>query len=270
MNSSSLRTSLVIATYNWPKALDLVLKSVLRQSILPHEIVIADDGSTSDTKELIEEYQKVFTIPIRHFWHEDQGYTKTIILNKAMKTIESDYIIQIDGDVILHPRFIEDHLSWCKKDCWLQGSRVLLGPTISEEIQESGKIDFGPFEKDITNRLNAVRSPLIRKLFYDKEAFNTETRGCNMSYWANDFFKVNGFNEDIIGYSREDSELAARFTNNGIKKRKLKFSGLQYHIHHEFASRERSSQNISIEQQTIESGIKYCINGLEKLEQPVQ
>ena len=269
MNSPHLRTSLVIATYNWPSALDLVLKSVLRQSVLPDEIVIADDGSTSETKELIAQYQQVFSIPIRHFWHEDKGYTKTIILNKAMKTIENDYIIQIDGDVILHSKFIEDHISWRKKDCWLQGSRVLLGEEISEEIQKTGQIDFSPFEKDITNRLNAIRSPFIRKVFFDKEAFNTETRGCNMSYWAGDFFKVNGFNEDIIGYSREDSELAARFTNNGIKKRKLKFGGLQYHIHHEFASRERSSQNISIEQQTIESGIKYCLNGLKKIEQPV-
>ncbi|WP_268122086.1 glycosyltransferase family 2 protein [Roseivirga pacifica] len=259
------KTSLVIATYNWPKALDLVLKSVLNQTLLPGEIRIADDGSGEDTKRVIESYQAKFDIPVKHFWHEDNGYRKTFILNDAMRGIENEYIIQIDGDVILHPRFIEDHLKWCKKGCWLNGSRVLLGKDITQEIQSSGKVTFSPLSSDITNRLNAVRLPLLRNLLYDKEAFSTNARGCNMSYWAADFFKVNGFNQDIVGYSREDSELAARFSNIGVKRRLLKFSGVQYHLDHKLASRSRSEQNINIEKQTIDSGVTFCTNGLEKL-----
>tara|TARA_R110000796_G_scaffold74374_1_gene167213 strand:- start:174946 stop:175761 length:816 start_codon:yes stop_codon:yes gene_type:complete len=266
MVSDPRQTSLVIATYNWPSALDLVLKSILEQSVLPGEIVIADDGSTNETKQVIDRYKELFKIPIKYHWHEDRGYQKSIILNKAMRNITKDYIIQIDGDVILEHRFIEDHIKSSETGCWLNGSRVLLGKTVSKEIQSSGRIEFSPFSKDITNRLNAVRSSLLADLLFSKSAFSTEARGCNMSYWRKDFFQVNGFNEDIVGYSREDSELAARLTNIGVKRKKLKFRAVQYHIDHKLASRERSEANINIEKETIAQGKKVCINGLEKLD----
>ena len=265
MNIDSKKVSLVMTTYNWPAALDLVLKSVLRQTTLPGEVVIADDGSTPETTALIDSYREKFNIPLKHYWHEDEGYRKTVILNKAMKEITNDYIIQIDGDVILHRKFIEDHLNWCKKGCWVNGSRVLLGPTISKKIQESRQVDISPFVGDIQNRLNGFRIPLLRNLLYDKESFSMVARGCNMAYWKEDFFKVNGFNEDIFGWSSEDKELAARFTNNGIKRRVIKFSAVQHHIYHKLASRERTSLNISLEEQALVDGLKFCTNGLRKL-----
>lgn len=104
MNNSKhpIKTSLLISTYNWCEALNLCLNSVLRQSQQPDEIVIADDGSREDTKLLIADFSKKSPVPIIHVWHEDIGFRKTIILNKAIAKCSSDYIIQIDGDLILH------------------------------------------------------------------------------------------------------------------------------------------------------------------------
>ena len=56
--------SLVTPTYNWPEALELLLLSILNQSCLPNEILIADDGSTKETKELIEKFQPIFPVPL--------------------------------------------------------------------------------------------------------------------------------------------------------------------------------------------------------------
>ena len=53
-----MNSALVISTYNWPEALELVLKSVRTQIVYPDEVIIADDGSTDETKKLINKNQK--------------------------------------------------------------------------------------------------------------------------------------------------------------------------------------------------------------------
>ena len=102
-----ITSSLILATYNWKEALELVLMSVMRQSVKPFEVIIADDGSREDTKALIDEYRKKFDIPLIHVWHEDKGFRLSEIRNKAIKQARGNYIIQIDGDTILHKDFVK-------------------------------------------------------------------------------------------------------------------------------------------------------------------
>lgn len=101
-----MKTTLLMTTYNWPQALGMVLASVSRQTVLPDEIVIADDGSTEETKMLIEHFASNFPQPVIHVWQKDLGFRKTAILNKAIAKATGDYIIQIDGDVVLNSHFI--------------------------------------------------------------------------------------------------------------------------------------------------------------------
>src|SRR5690554_2052679 len=105
-----MKPSLLISIYNWPEALELVLMSVENQSVGPRELLIADDGSSEKTKQLIDAFAKKSQIPIKHFWHEDKGFRKSKILNKAVAGSTSDYIIQTDGDCIMHKDFVKDHL----------------------------------------------------------------------------------------------------------------------------------------------------------------
>ena len=119
-----MKTALLISTYNWPEALELVLKSILKQSQFPDEILIADDGSKEDTRSLIESYKNKIAIPVIHFWQEDEGFKKSHILNKAIANSKVDYIIQIDGDCIMHKDFVKDHISRAEESVFLFGSRV--------------------------------------------------------------------------------------------------------------------------------------------------
>lgn len=257
--------SLIISTYNWPKALDLVLLSVLSQKKLPSEIIIADDGSDNTTKDLINTYKNRFPVPLIHVWRENTGFTKTLTLNKAIKHVTSPYIVQVDGDIILHPMFIQDHLDFSEKNCWINGSRVLLGEKKSKAIIKSKNIELSPFIEGITNRINALHAPILRDLFFSKKKLDIKkVRGCNMSYWKSDFEKINGYNEDIIGWGREDSELATRLINNNIFKKQLKFGGIEFHIYHPEASRNKLSLNDNIQKKAINDKLKYCKNGYFK------
>lgn len=128
-----MKTTLLITTYNWPKALELVLYSVLHQHVMPDEVVIADDGSTEETKKLIDRYAVKMPVPVIWVWQEDKGFRRTSILNKAIAKATGDYIIQVDGDVVLSSHFVEDHIEMAQKGCFVCGSRVLLSAQISKK-----------------------------------------------------------------------------------------------------------------------------------------
>ena len=109
------KCSLVTPTFNWPEALELLLLSIEKQSILPNEVIIADDGSKIETRVLIERFQKTFPVPLLHIWNEDNGNQKPKIMNKAIAIARYEYIIEVDGDIIMHPDFVKDHFNTCPK-----------------------------------------------------------------------------------------------------------------------------------------------------------
>lgn len=144
-----LKTTLIISTYNWPEALELVLLSVKNQITLPAEVIIADDGSGADTKLLIEKFQQRFPVPLKHVWHEDVGFTKSIILNKAIAKSQTNYIIQTDGDCILHPSYVKDHIEFAEKNTYLFGSRVNIQKNYLDVLFSSKQLEFAAFSKGI-------------------------------------------------------------------------------------------------------------------------
>ena len=126
--------SLIITTYNQPTRLALVLDSVRNLNILPNEVLIADDGSTNETKELINTFKSDFPCPLYHIWHEDEGFRLTKIRNLAIESAQNEYIIIIDGDMILQKDFIKGHLDFACHGVFLQGSRVILDKNYSENL----------------------------------------------------------------------------------------------------------------------------------------
>ena len=121
-----MRVSVIITTYNRPDALLLVLQSIESQTKLPEEVIIADDGSDDNTEKLITNYQESSSLNIIHSWQEDKGFRVSKSRNKAIAKSSYDYIILIDGDMILHTEFIRDHINNAEPGFFIQGSRVLL------------------------------------------------------------------------------------------------------------------------------------------------
>lgn len=256
-------SSLVISTYNWPQALELCLLSVLQQKILPQEIVIADDGSKVETKNLVDNFRSKFSIPIKHVWHKDDGFKKTIILNEAVRNSTGEYIIQIDGDIIIHPLFIKEHLISAKKKSFIRGSRTLINTTTTQHLLNNKKFNINFYSKGLLNRLNALHSPILSTLIMLSSKSNSpkDVIGCNTSFWKDDFIQINGYNNDIVGWGREDGELAARLINNNIQKKKLKFMAICFHLYHNIYARDRNEINTKLLNDVIKSKITFCENG---------
>ncbi len=266
MQQTSPSTSLVIATYNWPEALELCLLSVLEQKKMPDEIVIADDGSTSATKEMIDHFRSRTMVPIQHIWHADEGFKLAQIRNKATVAAKSEYIIQVDGDLILHPSFVNDHINAAKAGHFIGGSRVILDKVLSEKTLLKKNIHLRIFTRGISNSFNGIHSSTLGKLlsFLIKTTNAYNIRGCNISYWKKDFLSVNGYNEEYKGWGREDTDLVFRFYNSGLKRVFFKLRGVAFHLWHKEADRNALSKNDHILQQTIHTKATRTTNGSDR------
>lgn len=256
--------SLVTPTYNWPEALELLLLSILNQTHLPNEVLIADDGSKAETKQLIEKFQKTFPIPLIHIWHEDSGNQKPKIMNKAIAAAKYDYIIEIDGDIIMHKNFVEDHLNFAEKGIYLFGSRVNIQKNILESVFKNKTTHFNYFSKGIKKRGRTIRIPFLMNFAKHHEKRSGKLRGCNMSFWRNDFIKINGFNESLVGWGIDDSEMIQRLHNIGIKGKRLKHAGLAYHIYHKEQSKSHIEINNLIEKETTEKKLTTIDKGINQ------
>ena len=259
-----MKTSLLISTYNWPEALELVLLSLNNQTEKPDEILIADDGSSEETKDLIKDFQKKLIVPIHHFWHEDKGFRKAIILNKAIAAAKGDYIIQVDGDCIMHKDFVRDHKALAQQNVYLFGSRVNIQEEFLPKLFASRKIKFHFLAKGIKKRTRNLRIPALSSLYKTTDKVSDKMRGCNVSFWKKDVIAVNGYNEEFEGWGREDSELIIRMMYNGVLGRRLRYRGIVYHIWHKVKDQSRFEINDTLQEKAIAEKSKWCEKGIDK------
>jgi len=257
-----ISVAVIISTYNWPLALGLVLDSIAMQTLQPDEIIIADDGSDKKTADLINLYRQRLALPLKHSWHQDKGFQKTIILNEAIAGTNCDYIIQIDGDIILERNFIKDHINEAERGFFISGSRVLLSESKTSDLQNINSVkNISFFSSKISNRFNSIRLPFLKNIFTKHQRRSDGFRGCNCAFWREDFLQVNGYNHNITGWGHEDIELAARFINLGLMQKKLKMIAVCYHLYHPLADRNNENVNYKKYLETVKSGLPYCVNG---------
>lgn len=260
--------TLLISTYNWPEALELVLLSVSSQTHRPNEIIIADDGSDERTKFLIEKYRAKLNIPMVHVWHEDKGFRLAKIRNMAIARATGEYIIQIDGDIIMHPYFIADHRSFASPGSFVRASRIYISSEVSQQMLNQKRYKINAFSKGITNFFSALRIPFLWKHFEtgykDKGDERYEIHGCNMAYWRKDAIQVNGYNELFNGWGPEDKEFITRLLNIGIQKRFLKLGAVAFHIYHKENSKTFLAENIKAFKESITQKKVFCEKGINQ------
>lgn len=272
--------TLLISTYNRPDALDACLESVSQLSPLPDEIVIADDGSDAATKEVVSRWKNRIGTPLHHVWHEDRGFRLAAIRNKALAKSGGEYIIQIDGDEILHPRFIADHLRYARRGYFCKGCRVKLGPKVTEQICSERNDDDSVINRphvrvwklllsDIEDgRVKGLRMRLpawwFANFFKQRDYY---ALGGNMSYWRDDIVALNGYDEKFEGWGREDDDLAHRLGRWGLLKRDLRFTAICYHLWHPENSRALTDTNDAYIKKQDRLGTIRCEDGLDKYRQ---
>jgi GT2 family glycosyltransferase len=259
-----MRISLIITTYNWKEALHLSLQSALAQTVLPTDIIVADDGSREDTAEMVRQFTEISPVPIIHSWQEDKGFRPAKSRNKAIAKAKGEYVVLIDGDIVLDSHFIADHQTFSRRGSFVQGSRALVGRALSVKALADGELRVPFGGRGIGNKKNCLRLELLARLLFFKNKTLRGVKTCNFAFWKEDAVQVNGFNEAFVGWGREDSEFAARLLNVGLQRRNLKFCALGYHLHHAMHGRDRLTVNDCILQQTLDEHRTWCEKGINQ------
>ncbi len=259
-----MKISIIITTYNRPNALGKVLEALRYQMRLTDEVIVADDGSGPETAKLVERLSKGFPCPVYHVWQEDRGFRAAAIRNKAIKKSHGEYIILLDGDCIPGKHFIKDHLFLSEKGFFLQGKRALVSEELSAIFTHEIANSFQKLLKPILSRNISNAHHIIRLRFFPAYS-STKQKGiksCNMAFFKEDILAINGFNQNFIGWGREDSELAIRFYKYGLKRKEHPFMAVCFHLWHKENDRKQLSINDKLLQEAIDSHDYVCTNGL--------
>jgi glycosyltransferase involved in cell wall biosynthesis len=244
--------SILLATYNWPQALKLCLESLATQTDKNFEIIIADDGSTENTKLLIEAIKAYHPISINHLWQEDQGFRKTKILNQAIAAAHGDYLVFLDGDCIVQPDYVAQHRKLAQKGYLVTGSRILLNESLTTALLAWPHWSFQKFSSSLlSRRLNSGINkywPLKIKLgngsWRDYKQFVwRRIKGCNMACWKADAEAINGFDETMTGWGHEDADFVFRLQHHGIRRKSGSWSTEVLHLFHKINDQGNAAEN---------------------------
>jgi glycosyltransferase involved in cell wall biosynthesis len=275
-----MNVSVIVPTYNRPRELKLCLMSLAGQSMEPSEVLIADDGSTSETRDSVHELQRSLhdVFPIKHVWQEDIGFRKPRILNEAVRQATGDYLVFIDGDCMAHRHFIRAHVEQSDRDAILGGKRVEIGRSLTEKLLKEGIVLNSFSLRLILDSLAGnsrkveeaiqIKNPLLRRLMHRDQITDDGIWGCNFSLYKNLFMDINGCDEDFLDGSLEDNDLGIRVLNQGKQVKSVRGLAIVLHLWHPSTwsfEGEKYRLNRQIIKQRIEFKETFCKNGIRKL-----
>jgi glycosyltransferase involved in cell wall biosynthesis len=236
----SVRIGVVITTYNSPRWLRHVLEGFEQQTDANFTTIIADDGSGEETRRVIEEFGARRRLDLRHVWHEDDGYRKNAILNKALVATECPYLVFTDGDCIPRQDFVAIHRRRARPGHFLSGGYFKMSREVSEKITTEDIREGRVFD---AAWLRAAGQPWSLKLvrlsrrtwLLDLLTRFTTTRptwnGMNSSTWRADLLAINGFNEEVR-YFGDDREVGERLRHLGLAAIQIRYHAICMHLDH--------------------------------------
>ncbi len=256
-----MRLTVIISTYNRPDALLSVLDSLAAQTNLIFEVVVADDGSSHDTSEVVKSCQKDYKFEIRQVWQEDRGFRAAMARNKAVAESKGNYLIFIDGDCVVFPDFIAKHIQLAEEGYYVRGSRVMLSELFTQEFIQS---KLRPMDLTVIKLLKLWNAKKIKRIFpllklplgklrklKEKKWHGVKT--CNLGMWRKDFLAVNGFDERYVGWGHEDADLAIRLINNGVFRKEGVNAVTVLHLWHALNDRTHLKENENRLEERIKS-----------------
>lgn len=261
-----MKVTLVITTYERPDALHAVLASVAAQSRQPHEMIVADDGSGPATAAVVRDWAGRLATPLRHCWQERRGFRLTRLRNLAILAASGDYLIFIDGDMLLHREFIEDHVLLARAGCYTQGVRILANNALTAQLIAHPEQTVQPWHAGlgVLRRLYLLHNRRLALLLRTLGNRFIAIKGCNQAFWRGDLQRVNGFEEMMEGWGPEDKELCARLQHAGLQRQSLLAGGIAIHLQHPPAARTRHVQNLNLLARTLTSKRTRSERGLDQ------
>jgi glycosyltransferase involved in cell wall biosynthesis len=268
-----MRIAVIVTTYNRADALMAVCEGYLAQERFDFELLIADDGSTDETKRVIDEYARRAPFPVQHIWQEDKGFRAAAIRNKALAATKCDYVIFTDGDCVPASRFVRRHLELAERGWFSAANRVLLGKDFTRRVlAERLPIHCWDWtnwtaawlRRDVNRLLPLLDLPDAIRFRKAQPGRWGGIKTCNLGVWRNDVISVNGLDESYSGWGLEDSDLVIRLLRSGIRHKSARFAAPVFHLWHEESDRSRFPENQRRLAEVIQSRRTAALQGIDQ------
>lgn len=272
-----MKLAVIVTTYNRPDALAAVLEGYFDQADRDFELIVADDGSSPETRALAEDCAKRAPFPLSHVWQEDRGFRAAAIRNRALARSAADYIVFTDGDCIPAPWFVAAHRALAERGWFVSANRVLLSEDFTRRVLAQKlplqRWGWGPWvgawrRGDVNRLFPLLRLPLgpLRKLGASRWQ---GAKTCNLAAWRDDLQRVNGLDESYSGWGLEDSDLVVRLLRAGLRHKSARFAAPVLHLWHRENDRSRLPENQRRLDEILGSGRIEALRGLNQYQEAV-
>ena len=264
--------SVVITTYNRPDALEAVVEACFMQDDKNFEIIIADDGSTANTRESVAALAARSPLRLTHVWQPDEGFRAAMARNRGTLAATGDYIIFLDGDCVPQRDFIRRHRQLARPGCLVAGSRILLSQALTERVLRQ-RIDVAGMSLSerlrcrLRGDMNKVLQTMLRwpDLGRVRRRFSwRRIKSCNLAVWRADLERVNGFDESFMGWGHEDADLVLRLFHAGVLRKDGALATEVLHLWHPEAQRGEESSNRRVVLQRAADKTIQAVRGLRE------
>ena len=236
-----MKISVVTTVYNRPEHLRLMLAALAGQTRVPDELVVADDGSDAATGAALERLLPACGIPAQVVRQEKDGYRLAAARNLAIRAATGDYLLFLDCDVAPLPDAVAVHARHAEKRRLLSGHRALLDEAATKALfaavpgpqaadWELAWRSADRSELEAAARLFARHAALRR--WHLARPHKPKLIGCHFSLYREDVERVNGFDENFVGWGYEDDDFARRLYRAGAEPRSVIAEARALHLWH--------------------------------------
>jgi glycosyltransferase involved in cell wall biosynthesis len=271
-----VRVSVIVTTYNHPDQLEKVLWGYAAQRLKDFEVVVADDGSRVDTTETIDRVAADSGLDVVHVRHADEGFRKTLILNRAIVASTGDYLIFTDGDCIPRDDFVELHVQCAEPGAFLSGGYLKLPEELSRNLTNedirSGRVMEAEWLEQRgwhagRHAFRLIRSKLVAGLLDALTPTRRTWNGHNSSTWRDAIIAANGFDLDLR-YGGLDRAMGVRLRNAGLKGKQIRYRAPCLHLYHErpYLDMAQWKRNKEFCRRLRREGVTSAAHGIAQLE----
>ncbi len=234
-----MTVSVIFTVYNRAGHLAAALRALAFSRRPVDDVVVSDDGSSPEEAERMRSAFADCPFPVRAVRQEDRGYRLAAARNNALRAVRGDYVISLDGDILLLPDTVEAHLAQARRGRFLAGNRALAGEADTRDLLARALTPEGL--ESLWARADRRHLPCVQRQFQRNvwlrrvglaKRHKPKILGCHFSAFREDIERINGFDERYEGWGLEDDDFSLRLQAAGVRGRSVIREARALHLWH--------------------------------------
>lgn len=262
--------ALLLSTYEKPWHLRRVLESIVAQQGVDgrFELVVTDDGSTDETRDIVNRFAACAPFSVRLTSHRHSGFQLARCRNEGAAACQAPYLLFLDGDCVLPADHVRQHLEHRRPNRVMCGYCYRLDEPTTARFNERVIRSHQYVDWIGADQRRSLAKRRRKSRFYQLIRHPSKPRltGGNLGVWREDFERVNGYDQSFEGWGGEDTDLGSRLRKVGVRVDSILKWTQSYHLWHppDVTAPDRIRNGANQDRLHRKGRLTRCRNGLTK------